>query len=74
LYEEAAHLDCPPRTPRQRSALASRQRSFARHFPRRAAFPGAINRDVDIFQLPRMQVSDCDGEEFAGLLLRWFLG
>jgi peptidoglycan/xylan/chitin deacetylase (PgdA/CDA1 family) len=38
-----------------------------------AAYPGAVNRKADIFQLPRMQVADCDGEEFARRLSRWFL-
>lgn len=38
-----------------------------------AAFPGAVNREADIFQLPRMQVDDCDGKEFARRLSRWFL-
>jgi peptidoglycan/xylan/chitin deacetylase (PgdA/CDA1 family) len=38
-----------------------------------AAYPGAVNRKVDIFQLPRMQVDDCDGEEFSRRLSRWFL-
>ncbi len=38
-----------------------------------AAFPGSINRGGDIFQLPRIQVDDCDGNEFARRLSRWFL-
>jgi peptidoglycan/xylan/chitin deacetylase (PgdA/CDA1 family) len=35
-------------------------------------FTGVIEQDTDLFQLPRVQVQDWDGDEFAKRLLRWF--
>jgi peptidoglycan/xylan/chitin deacetylase (PgdA/CDA1 family) len=35
-------------------------------------FVGVVNRRTDPFQLPRLHVRDCDGDEFAYHLSYWF--
>jgi peptidoglycan/xylan/chitin deacetylase (PgdA/CDA1 family) len=35
-------------------------------------FPGRVTRSTDAFQLPRLQVEDCDGDDFARQLVGWF--
>jgi peptidoglycan/xylan/chitin deacetylase (PgdA/CDA1 family) len=35
-------------------------------------FPGRVTRSTDAFQLPRLQVEDWEGEEFAQQLVGWF--
>jgi peptidoglycan/xylan/chitin deacetylase (PgdA/CDA1 family) len=37
-----------------------------------SAFGGAVERSTDQFQIPRFQVEDWDGEEFAKWLWQWF--
>jgi peptidoglycan/xylan/chitin deacetylase (PgdA/CDA1 family) len=37
-------------------------------------FAGVVGRGTDRFQLPRVNVQDCDGETFARQLLSWFGG
>ena len=37
-----------------------------------SALAGLVGPSTDRFQLPRMQVMDCDGEKFARQLSRWF--
>jgi len=38
-----------------------------------SAFPGAVGRRSDMFQLPRCWVNDWSGDEFARRLGKWFL-
>ena len=36
-------------------------------------FAGVVGRNSDLFQLPRVQVRDWDGDEFAGRLSAWLV-
>lgn len=39
-----------------------------------STIPSKVKRNIDCFQLPRVEVQDWDGEEFARQLSRWFYG
>jgi peptidoglycan/xylan/chitin deacetylase (PgdA/CDA1 family) len=39
-----------------------------------SSLAGVVERSTDPFRLPRMHVEDCDGDEFAKRLSRWFDG
>lgn len=39
-----------------------------------SCFPGMVQPSTERFQLPRVQVHDCDGEDFARSMWRWFNG